>query len=74
MSAPGRLIAVSGTDGSGKTTLAKGLRARLESAGIRTVGVAPLKPEFAVQDRLIAVISGDYRGPLVGAPSRIAVI
>ena len=46
-SGSGRLIAVSGTDGSGKSTLVAALLARLEAEGCRAMAVSPLKPPFA---------------------------
>ena len=45
-SRPGQLIAVSGADGSGKSTLVAALLARLEAEGCRAIAVSPLKPPF----------------------------
>lgn len=41
----GRLIAVSGCDGSGKSTLVRALRSALEECGIPVSALSPLKPE-----------------------------
>lgn len=41
----GRLIAISGCDGSGKSTLVRALIIALEERGVPVLGVSPLKPD-----------------------------